>query len=319
MNSSPEQQSSIADLIARLAPQDGDYPSAISGLSLHRRSAPTRPVRLDYKPSLAFVAQGAKSVMLGHEHFSYGSDEYLLTSIGLPVLTRVTEASVEHPFLCFLLNIDMLQINQLISEMRLPLRATKPIACGIALGQVSAPLHDASVRLLRLLAQPEATQAITTLAPLIQKEIAFHLLAGPQGDRLRHMAVLDSRTHRIGRAMEWIKENFALQLRIAELAERVHMSMSSLHHHFKEVTLMTPMQYQKLLRLEGARRLMLIDMLDAGAAGHRVGYHSASQFSREYARRYGQAPMRDIAQARLQLQGGALLAYDGAGLQAGAV
>jgi AraC-like DNA-binding protein len=313
MNSFPEQQSSIADLIARLAPQDGDHPTAIPGLSLHRRSAPTRAVRLDYKPSLAFVAQGAKSVMLGHQQFNYSSNEYLLTSIGLPVATRVTEASVQHPFLCFLLNLDMLQLNGLISEMSMPLRAAKPSACGIALGQVSAPLHDASVRLLQLLAQPQATQAITTLAPLIRKEIAYHLLAGPQGDRLRHMAVLDSRTHQIGRAMEWIKDNFALQLRIAELAERVNMSMSSLHHHFKAVTAMTPMQYQKLLRLEGARRMMLIDMLDAGAAGHRVGYHSASQFSREYARQYGLAPMRDIAQARLQLQRASLFACDGAG------
>jgi AraC-like DNA-binding protein len=302
MNSFPEQQPSIADLIARLAPQDGDHPTAIAGLSLHRRSAPTRAVRLDYKPSLAFVAQGSKSVMLGNEHFSYGSNEYLLTSIGLPVLTRVTQASGNCPFLCFLLNLDMLQMNELISEMRMPL-AAKPSACGIALGRVSAPLHDASLRLLRLLDQP---QAIATLAPLIHKEIAYHLLAGPHGDRLRHMAVLDSRTHQIGRAMEWIKENFELQLRIDELAERVNMSMSSLHHHFKAVTAMTPVQYQKLLRLEGARRLMLIDRFDAGAAGHRVGYRSASQFSREYARQYGLAPMRDIAQARLQLQGASL-------------
>ncbi len=308
MNSSSEQQPSIADLIARLAPQDGDHPTAIAGLSLHRRSGPTRAVRLEYKPSLAFVAQGCKSVMLGNEHFSYGSNEYLLTSIGLPVLTRVTEASEEQPFLCFLLNLDMLQINDLINEMRMPLLALKPSACGIALGQVSAPLHDASVRLLRLLDQPQATQAIATLAPLIRKEIAYHLLAGPHGDRLRHMAVLDGRTHQIGRAMEWIKENFALQLRIDELAGRVNMSMSSLHHHFKAVTAMTPVQYQKLLRLEGARRLMLIDMFDAGAAGHQVGYRSASQFSREYARQYGLAPMRDIAQARLQLQGASLQA-----------
>jgi AraC-like DNA-binding protein len=204
-----------------------------------------------------------------------------------------------------LLNIDMLQISELISEMRMPSLVVTPSACGIALGQVSAPLHDASVRLLRLLAGPQGAQAIATLAPLIRKEIAYHLLAGPHGDRLRHMAVLDSRTHQIGRAMEWIKENFALQLRIEELAERVNMSMSSLHHHFKTVTAMTPLQYQKLLRLEGARRLMLIDMFDAGAAGHRVGYRSASQFSREYARQYGLAPMRDMAQARLQLQGGA--------------
>jgi AraC-like DNA-binding protein len=312
MSSLPEQQSSLVDLIARLTPQDGDFPTAIAGLSLHRRSAPTRAVRHDYSPSLAFVAQGAKSVMLGNEHFSYGANEYLLTSIGLPVLTRVTEADAERPFLCFLLNIDMLQMSQLISEMSevgVPLATAAISACGIALGQVSAPLHDASVRLLRLLAQPEA---LTTLAPLIQKEIAYHLLAGPQGDRLRHMAVSESRTHQIGQAMEWIKENFALQLRIDELAQRVNMSMSSLHHHFKALTAMTPMQYQKLLRLEGARRLMLIDMLDAGTAGQRVGYHSASQFSREYARQYGLAPMRDIAQARLQLQGGVLFS-DAAG------
>jgi AraC-like DNA-binding protein len=293
------QQAQLRQLIAGFAPEDGDFDTAIDGLRLFRRSAPSEPVSLDYKPGLAFVAQGAKTVMLGNEKFRYGGNDYLLTSIGLPVMSQVVEASEQRPYLCFVVDIDMGQIVSLYNEIGAPPVAVDACERGMGVGQLTAPLLDASARLLSLLTTP---QAIPVLAPLIRKEIAYHLLTGPQGAGLVQRAALESQTHRIGRALEWLRENFTQPLRIDELAARVNMSVSSLHHQFKALTAMTPLQYQKTLRLRDARKLMLIDMVDAGAAGHRVGYESASQFSREYARQYGLSPGRDIAQARLRLQ-----------------
>lgn len=289
----------IRSLIARFLPSDGVFVTPIDGLRLYRRSAPNEPVALDYKPGLAFVAQGAKSAMLGSESFHYGAGEYLLTSIGLPVMAQVTEATPEQPHLCLMLDIDVLQLTETMNQIG-PEPVAAPCECGMSVSRLPPALLDSCLRLLRLLDTPTA---IAVLAPLIRKEIAYHLLTGADSARLRHMAASESQTHRIGRAIGWIREHFSQQLRINELAAHVNMSASSLHHHFKTVTAMTPMQYQKLLRLQNARQLMLIDMLDAGAAGFRVGYESQSQFSREYARHFGQAPMRDIAHARAQLLG----------------
>lgn len=288
----------IRTLIARLLPHDGCLDTAIDGLRLYRSSVPTEPVALEYKPGLAFVAQGAKIAMLGTEYFHYVEGEYLLTSIGLPVMARVTEASVERPHLCFLLDIDVLQLTETMNQIGNADTASTQCQRGLSVSRLPPSLLDSCVRLLRLLDTPSA---IPVLAPLIRKEIAYHLLTGVDSVRLRHVATSESQTHRIGRAISWIKEHFATQLRIDDLAAHVNMSPSSLHHHFKTITAMTPMQYQKLLRLQNARQLMLIDMVDAGAAGYRVGYESPSQFSREYTRHFGLAPMRDIAQARAQL------------------
>lgn len=289
----------IRSLIARFLPSDGVFVTPVDGLRLYRRSAPNEPVALDYKPGLAFVVQGAKSAMLGSESFHYGAGEYLLTSIGLPVMAQVTEATPEQPHLCLMLDIDVLQLTETMNQIGAA-PAGAPCECGMSVSRLPPALLDSCLRLLRLLDTPAA---IPVLAPLIRKEIAYHLLTGADSARLRHMAASESQTHRIGRAIGWIREHFSEQLRINELAAHVNMSASSLHHHFKTVTAMTPMQYQKLLRLQNARQLMLIDMVDAGAAGFRVGYESQSQFSREYARHFGQAPMRDIAHARAQLLG----------------
>ena len=290
----------ISALIARFLPHDGSLETAIDGLRLYRSSVPTEPVALEYKPGLAFVAQGSKIAILGTECFQYGEGEYLLTSIGLPVMARVTEASAERPHLCLLLDIDVLQLTETMNQIDNAAVASEQSQRGLSVSQLPSSLMDGCLRLLRLLDTPSA---IPILAPLIRKEIAYHLLTGIDSLRLRHIAATESQTHRIGRAISWIKENFATQLRIDELAAHVSMSPSSLHHHFKTITAMTPMQYQKLLRLQNARQLMLIDMIDAGAAGYRVGYESQSQFSREYTRHFGLAPMRDIAQARARLLG----------------
>jgi AraC-like DNA-binding protein len=297
------QNTPIAQLIANFAPDDGDHDTAIDGLRLFRRSGPTEQVCSDYKPGLAFVAQGAKSILLGDERFRYGGNDYLLTSIGLPVMSKVIDASPQQPYLCFVVDLDMAQIASLYNEIGAPPAPAGDCQRGMGVGQVTAPLVDAGARLLSLLATP---QAIPVLAPLIRKEIAYHLLTGPQGARLIHMATQESQTRRIGRAVDWLKENYTQPLRIDELAARVNMSVSSLHHQFKALTAMTPLQYQKTLRLRDARRMMLVELLDAGAAGHRVGYESASQFSREYARQYGLTPGRDMAQARLKMQTGGM-------------
>lgn len=288
----------IRALIARHLPHDGSLQTAIEGLRFYRSATATEPVALEYKPGLAFVAQGSKSTILGAEHFHYTEGEYLLTSIGLPVMAHVTVASAERPHLCFLLDIDVLLLTETLNQIGDAMLMSSECQCGLSVNQPSPSLLDSCLRLLRLLDTPAA---IPVLAPLIRKEICYHLLTGADSARLRHMAAAESPTHRIGRAINWIRGHFASQLRIEELAAHVNMSASSLHHHFKTVTAMTPMQYQKLLRLQNARQLMLIDMVDAGAAGFRVGYESQSQFSREYARHFGQAPTRDIAQARALL------------------
>ncbi|MGI4849886.1 MAG: AraC family transcriptional regulator [Janthinobacterium lividum] len=290
----------IRTLLEKFLPQSGSVATPIDGLRLYRSDAPSEPLALEYKPGLAYVAQGAKTVMLGADRFHYGEGEYLLTSIGLPVMAQITAATRTQPHLCFLLDIDLLQLTETMNQIGNDAIAASDCECSLSVNQPSPQLLDGCLRLLRLLDTPAA---IPILAPLIRKEIAYHLLTGPDSARLRHMAASESQTHRIGRAIGWIKEHFASPLRIDQLAAHVNMSASSLHHQFKTVTAMTPMQYQKLWRLQSARQLMLIDMVDAAAAGYRVGYESPSQFSREYARHFGQAPMRDIAQTRAQLLG----------------
>lgn len=247
---------------------------------------------------MAIIAQGAKQVSLGSDTFHYSRMQYLLTSVDLPVQVRVVEASEEAPHLCVVLAIDIADVAALVDSGNGP-RAL-PVTRGISVSEVSPELLDAMTRMLRLLDQPGD---IAVLAPLLRRELTFRLLNGPVGARLRHMALASSQSHQVGQAIDWIKHNFAQPLRIEQLAGMANMSMSSLHHHFKAITAMTPMQYQKLLRLQEARRLMLVEKIDAGTAGYRVGYASESQFSREYSRQFGRAPMRDVGQVRAQLAG----------------
>jgi AraC-like DNA-binding protein len=284
--------SEIASIIARFAGEDGDFPTAIDNLGLFRRCSPTQPLHTAYKPGFAIVAQGAKSVTVGTDVYRYGAGHYILTSLDLPVASHVTEASVETPYLCFGLAIDAERLSDLLARVSIPRPAAAADGMrGLAVNVASPELLDASLRLLRLLDRPED---IAAMAPLIEQEILYRLLTGPDGPRLLHIALAESQSNKVARADGWIRANFTEPLRIEELAERVNMSVSSLHHHFKTVTAMTPMQYQKQLRLLEARRLMLIDRLDVGTAGHRVGYQSPSQFSREYSRLFGLPPLRDV-------------------------
>ncbi|MGX9772549.1 AraC family transcriptional regulator N-terminal domain-containing protein [Janthinobacterium aestuarii] len=297
-------QDEIAALISRHAPRTGDYTTAIGNLSFHRQSSVTESLFHAARPSVAIIAQGAKDVTLGRETFHYSRMQYLLTSVDLPVQVRVVEASVDKPHLCVVLGIDIADVAALLdSESGGSSTAQQkilPATRGISVSDVSAELLDAMLRLVRLLDKPGE---IATLAPLIRRELTYRLLNGPVGARLRHMALASSQSHQVGQAIDWIKHNYCEPLRIEHLAGMANMSMSSLHHHFKAITAMTPMQYQKLLRLQEARRLMLVEQIDAGTAGYRVGYASESQFSREYSRQFGRAPMRDVGQVRAQLSG----------------
>jgi AraC-like DNA-binding protein len=286
----------LAAEIRRHAQMDGDYATAIAALTLHRRSAAADPMPCIYGFGLGVIAQGGKRVMLGDEVFNYGAGKSLLTTIDLPVVSNVTVATPGAPFLGLALAIDPRAIVQLAADMDL---ARPPRDCtfrALSVGKLDQDVLDALLRLVRLLETPEL---IPQLAPLIEREIAVRLLAGSYGPLLRHLVAAGSPSQQIARTVSWLKLNFANALRVDELAEQAHMSPSTFRQHFRAITGMSPLQYQKQLRLQEARQLMLSQNLDAGSAGVRVGYESASQFSREYARLFGAPPLRDIQRMRL--------------------
>jgi AraC-like DNA-binding protein len=287
----------MSSIVARFAKSDGEYPTAIGSLFFSRRSSPTQPHHTAQWPCFALVIQGAKSLELGGELYHYGVGDYLVVSLDLPVVSRVTKASFESPNLGIGMAIRPDRLEEVLGRVDLsrPAVALKEMR-GVAVNTAQPELLDAAVRLLRLLDRPED---IPGMAPLIEQEILYRLLTGPLGPRLLQIAMTETPSNRIARAISWLRANFTQPLRIEELAEQVGMSMSSLHHHFKAATVMTPMQYQKQLRLYEARRLILLGLLDVGSAGYAVGYQSPSQFSREYRRLYGISPLQDLNAHRL--------------------
>jgi AraC-like DNA-binding protein len=287
----------MIDIIARIAEENGDVPTVVPGLSVHRHSDAAKLNCAAYKPGLAIIVQGAKRVVLGEETLVYGASDYLLTSIELPVLWQVLASPQEH-YLSLNFQIDTSKILALVARIGEQPARSAASPRGMTVSKLTPDLEDAALRLLRLLDRPAE---IAVLLPLVEQEILYRLLIGPHGAKLRQMATAESQPHQVGRAVAWLKEHYARPLRIDELASRVSMSVSSFHHHFKAITAMSPLQYQKQLRLQEARRLMLEERLDAGDAGHKVGYESQSQFSREYARHFGEPPMRDIGRVRRSL------------------
>jgi AraC-like DNA-binding protein len=273
------------------------FPSPIPGLQLSRYSSPTRPGQGVQRPILAIVAQGSKQVMLGDEAFTYDPDHYLVVSLDLPVSGRVTAASKAKPFLGMSLELDVKQIPSLRTSGKIQ-RATKPQR-GVFVSKMTPELLDPVLRLLRLLGKPEDS---AVLAPLLQREILYRLWRGEQGEQLERMAQADGTASGVVKSVLWLKENFDKPFSIKLIAQEANMSPSGLHHHFKTLTNMTPLQYQKHLRLQEARRLMLDDAMDASAAAYHVGYASRSQFTREYSRLFGAPPLRDVEQARQQPQ-----------------
>jgi AraC-like DNA-binding protein len=269
--------------------------TSVPGLLLSRRTAPTAPASATYEPSLAVVAQGRKQANLAGTNFIFDQSRYLLTSLDLPVICNVIEASEQVPYLSFVLKLEMPVIRELLTreEIHEPeLPADKP---AMALGKTTPELLDACCRLVDLLHSP---QDIPFLSSLIQREIIYRILRGPEGARLRAIATLGDQSHRTAKAIAWVKANFAKPLRVENLADIAGMGVSTLHHHFRALTAMSPLQYQKQLRLQAARERMLIDGLDAASAAFEVGYESATQFNREYSRLFGQPPMRDIRTLR---------------------
>jgi len=286
--------------IARLTEQEELHTTAIPGLSLFRRTEPTEPITGMYQPSICLVAQGAKRVQLGEDTYVYDARHYLITSVHLPTVVQIIEASPEKPYLGLRLTFNLGEIAQLMADSQLPPPRTQQSSRGMATGEVTLPLLTAFQRLVDLIAEQ---QDIPILAPIIQREIIYRLLVGDQGERLRQIASAGSQSHQIARAIDWLKGNFTQPLRIDDLATHVNMSTSTFHHHFRTLTAMSPLQYQKTLRLNEARRLMLTERLDAATAAFQVGYESPSQFSREYGRLFGAPPLRDISSLRQMVAG----------------
>jgi AraC-like DNA-binding protein len=285
----------LAKSITRWTDTVGLNATAISALALSRREAPTEPISHMYEPSICLVAQGAKRVLLGEDTYVYDVRHFLITSVDLPTVVQVIKASREKPCLSLLLRLDRREISQLLVDSNLPPPRAHQSSRGMATGEVTLPLLGAFQRLIDLLAEPKD---IPILAPVIQREILYRLLVGDQGTRLRQIASAGSQSQQIARAIDWLKGNFTHPLRIDDLASQVNMSPSTFHHHFRTVTAMSPLQYQKWLRLNEARRLMLTENTDAATAAFNVGYESPSQFSREYSRLFGAPPLRDITNLR---------------------
>jgi AraC-like DNA-binding protein len=286
----------LAQRIERSTSSNGIHPTAWAPLTLARADRPAAmPTVTVQEPSLCLVAQGGKQVLLGSEVFEYDASHHLLASVDLPVTGRVTLASAQRPYLCFILRMDPVQIAALVAELRPALGDLPPPTRGLSLGPADPALIEVAVRMMRLLDAPDDLPA---LAPLLMHELLYRLLRSDQGGMLRHIAVADSPGQRITRAIGWLREHYRQPLRIDTIARHAHMSPSSLHQHFKAITAMSPLQYQKQLRLQEARRLLLAGAPDAASAGHEVGYGSPSQFSREYSRLFGAPPQRDIARLR---------------------
>lgn len=281
----------LAGRVSRWAQEPHRNATAIPGLTLIHIDGPTEPVSYMQEPTICLIAQGAKRVTLGEDVYDYDTHHYLITSVGLPVTAQITEASGEKPYLGVVLALDQKLLARLMLDSDLPMARTKQSDRGIATGRMTEPLVAAFGRLLDLLDEPDD---IPIMAPLIQKEILYRLLVGEQGQRLRQIASAGSHSNQIARALGWLKENYAQPLRVDELASQAGMSASTFHHHFRSLTAMSPLQYQKWMRLNEARQLMLTQRLDAASAAFEVGYESPSQFSREYSRQFGAPPMRDI-------------------------
>jgi AraC-like DNA-binding protein len=288
----------VVERIARALPEDGSL-DPFPDFRLARSSRPTEPVRSVYQPAFCFVAQGRKHALLGEEVFRYDPGHYLIFTVDLPLTFQVEEASKDRPYLGLRLNLDPSLVASVVMESGIEPKRGDARLKAMNVGATDANLLDAIVRLVRLLDAPFERKV---LAPLIIKEIVFRLLVGGQGARLSHLLASGADTRRISKAIGYLRENFDRPLKIDDMAHDLGMSVSGFHHHFKSVTAMSPLQFQKQIRLQEARRLMLGEDLDAASAGFRVGYEDPSYFSREYKKLFGAPPQRDIAKLRSNLE-----------------
>jgi len=288
----------LAERIAQALPEDGTL-DVSPDFRLARSSRPTAPVHAVYEPAFCFVAQGSKQALLGEEVFRYDPGHYLIFTVDLPLVFQVEEASKERPYLGFRLNLDPSLVASVMMESGIEIKKGDASAKALDVGPTDANLLDAVVRLVRLLASPFEGKV---LAPLITREIVFRLLMGGQKARLGHLMALARDAGRISKAIGHLRENFDQQLKMDNIARELGMSVSGFHHHFKSVTAMSPLQFQKQIRLQEARRLMLGEDLDAASAGFRVGYDDPAYFSRDYKKLFGAPPQRDIIKLRSNLE-----------------
>jgi AraC-like DNA-binding protein len=285
----------LAAAIDRHAPKDGIHPTALPDLLLLRSSAPSMPLHTIYRPTLCIVAQGRKRAMIGPTPLVYDPATFLVVAIDLPVIGAVIEASPEKPYLCLRLDLDLVALGELALGHPVPVPAAGETSPGLALSPATPGLIDAATRLVELLDAPDD---VAVLAPLVVREILWRLMTGEQSAMIRRIASAESRLAQVGRAIGWLKNHFAERFGIEAVAEVAGMSPSAFYEHFKAATAMTPLQYRNQLRLQEARRLMVLESLDAADAGYQVGYDSPSQFSRDYVRLFGNPPARDAALLR---------------------
>ncbi len=285
----------LAGRIAGHAVSAGEHPTSVPGLTLYRRNSPSPCHRGSYEPSLNVFAQGRKRINLGGTEYLCDGSSFLVSSIDIPVQSQIVEASEDVPLLSMLLRLDMPMVGEVLSLEDLPEPQGSSHDHGLAVGATTTGLLGACIRLIEILDTPED---IPFLSQLIQREIIYRVLRTEQGQRLRAIATRGDLSHRTAKAIAWLRANYTKPLRMEELAEVSRMGVSTLHHQFRALTAMSPLQYQKQLRLQAARQRMLTEGIDATRAAYDVGYESVSQFSREYSRFFGQPPMRDIKALR---------------------
>ena len=286
-----ELRTELAEKIAWFTGSSERFMAEAAGLLLARRTAPSAPCSGTYEPGIIVVAQGSKRVDLGQTSFVYDQSRYLLTAVDLPIVSQVVEASEAKPLLAMAVKLDMSVVRELLSWHEIDVRGTSSDSHAMVTGEVTSELLSACNRLLEVLAAPKD---IGFLSGLIQREIVYRLLSGPEGVRLRAIATLGDQSHRTAKAITWIRDNYRKSFRIDDLAQLAGMGVSTFHHHFRVLTSMSPLQYQKQLRLQAARGRMLVDGLDATTVAIDVGYESVTQFNREYSRFFGQPPVRDV-------------------------
>ncbi|KQV94085.1 AraC family transcriptional regulator [Rhizobacter sp. Root1221] len=285
----------MVDAIASRTSGTGDFDTAIPGLTFFRREVLAGPTVCMTEPSVVLVAQGAKRLWLGGTAYRYDADHFLLTSLDLPANSEVLEADSRKPCLGLTMKLDLRVVADLIAQGSIPPTRDRAVGACVGIGDATPTLLRPFDRLLGLLDEPDA---IPALAPLIQREIHYRLLVSSQAAKLRRIALVDGQGHRIAKAIDWVKLNYAEPLRVEDLAARVQMSAPTFRQHFRQLTAMSPLQYQKWLRLNEAKRLMLNEHLDASSAAFKVGYESPSQFSREYRRLFGSPPKKDVSSLR---------------------
>lgn len=302
-NAVSDLRQTLAQRILKIAPKPGEHATTIPELWLYHRTTPTPCYRASYEPGLSVFVGGRKRIILGGAEYLCDGTSFLLSSIDVPAQSQIIEATPQKPLVTLFLKLDMPAVREVVSqEEQLPERRS-PHKQGLAVGETTEGLLNSCLRLLDLLETPED---IRFLSPMVQREIVYRVLRTPQAGRLRAIATSGDLSQRTARAIAWLRANYAKPLRMEDLADTARMGVSTLHHQFRALTTMSPLQYQKQLRLETARQRMLMDGLDATSAAYEVGYESVSQFSREYVRLFGQPPIRDIKALREGMYPGAM-------------